>query len=43
METYQKEGRKEDALRAYQQLRSLDGSMAEATYRSTILPYEERQ
>ena len=42
METYQKEGRKEDALRAYHQLRSLNGTMAEEMYRSTILPYEER-
>ncbi len=42
IETYQKEGRREDAVRAYNQLRSLDGKMAEETYRSSILPYEER-
>lgn len=41
-ETYQQEGRREDAMGAYRQLRSLDGPMAETTYRSTILPYEER-
>lgn len=42
IETYQREGRREDATRAYNQLRSLDGTMAEETYRSHILPYEER-
>lgn len=42
IEAYQREGRREDATRAYIQLRSLDGTMAEETYRSDILPYEER-
>lgn len=42
IETYQKEGRREAVTRAYNQLRSLDGTMAEEAYRSNILPYEER-
>jgi tetratricopeptide (TPR) repeat protein len=42
METYQTAGRREDARRAYDQLRGLDGAMAETMYRSAILPYEER-
>ena len=42
IETFQQEGRREDAMGAYRQLRSLDGPMAETTYRSTILPFEER-
>lgn len=41
IETYQVAGRREDARRAYEQLRGIDGSMAEAIFRSTILPYEE--
>jgi tetratricopeptide (TPR) repeat protein len=41
IETYQVAGRREDATRAYNQLRGLDGAMAERIYRSAILPYEE--
>jgi Flp pilus assembly protein TadD len=42
IESYQIAGRREDARRAYDQLRGIDGSMAETLYRSAILPYEER-
>jgi tetratricopeptide (TPR) repeat protein len=42
IETYQVAGRREDAKRAYDQLRGIDGAMAEETYRSVILPFEER-
>jgi tetratricopeptide (TPR) repeat protein len=42
LETYQAAGRRDDARRVYDQLRGLDGAMAEAMYRSAILPYEER-
>ena len=42
IECYQIVGRRDDAKRAYEQLRSIDGTMAESTYREAILPYEER-
>ena len=41
-ETYQVAGRRDDAMRAYNQLRAVDGAMAEEIYRSVILPYEEK-
>ncbi|MCE9549743.1 MAG: tetratricopeptide repeat protein [Betaproteobacteria bacterium] len=42
IESYQIAGRRDDAKRAYEQLRSIDGAMAESLYREAILPYEER-
>lgn len=42
IECYQLAGRRDDAKRAYEQLRGIDGAMAESTYREAILPYEER-
>lgn len=42
IESYQIAGRRDDAKRAYEQLRSIDGVMAESVYREAILPYEER-
>lgn len=41
VESYQKVGRREDARRAYQQLRAVDSQWAETTYREAILPFEE--
>ncbi len=40
IETYQVTGRHEDARRAYEQLRAIDGEIAGEIYRSVILPYE---
>lgn len=42
IQNYQIAGRRDDAKRAYEQLRSIDGVWAERSYRETILPYEER-
>lgn len=42
IETYQVAGRRDDAKRAYEKLRGIDGAMAETMYREAILPYEER-
>lgn len=42
IETYQVAGRRQDAKKAYDQLRAMDGAMAETSYRAEILPYEER-
>jgi len=41
IETYQVAGRRQDAKKAYDQLRALDGVKAEMSYREDILPYEE--
>ena len=41
IETYQVAGRRQDAKKAYDQLRALDGVKAEVSYRENILPYEE--
>jgi len=41
IETYQVAGRRQDAKKAYDQLRALDGVKAEVSYREDILPYEE--
>jgi tetratricopeptide (TPR) repeat protein len=41
IETYQVAGRRQDARKAYDQLRALDGVKAEVSYREDILPYEE--
>lgn len=40
--TYQIAGRREDARRAYERLRGMDGATAETSYRTAILPFEER-
>lgn len=42
IEVNQVAGRRADAKRAYDQLRGIDGAMAESAYREVILPYEER-
>lgn len=41
MEQYHAAGRLDDARRAYEKLRGIDGVKAEEAYRSTLLPYEE--
>ncbi len=42
IETYQVAGRRDDARRAYERLRAVDGAKAEGAYRAVILPYEEQ-
>lgn len=41
VEQYHRAGRLNDARRAYETLRGIDGIRAEEVYRSTLLPYEE--
>lgn len=41
IENYQIAGRRAEAKRAYESLRSIDGTWAEQSYRAAILPYEE--
>lgn len=42
IETYQLANRRDDAQRAYEQLRGIDSAMAEAVHDSTVLSYEEK-
>jgi tetratricopeptide (TPR) repeat protein len=43
VETYQTVGRRKDALEAYRRLKEVDGKLADETYRSSILPFEEER